>query len=170
MQIHFDGAGFKAEQLCAIQFNGELTNLKEHQYKDIDVFIKSKTGELKSCSVKDQLWSSGKFGGIQIETKLINTDNGKEQQGCFYTNQSDYYFWRITTAEYGDTWLVVQSSVLKGFVEANKHRLKAWATRPATEEKNRSYGRFYNRTEGLVIPVSEAITLGKLIPVKETKH
>ena len=148
MQVVFDGKGFKAEQIAAAQFNGKLVTDLAQQYKDIDVMIKAKDGSIKSVSVKDQLWSSEKFGGIQ--------------------NESDYYFWRFHTKQYGDSWLVVESSVMKQYVAENASHLRAWATKPATEAKNRSYNRRYDRTEGMVIQVAEAVKLGKLIPVKET--
>ena len=168
MQVVFDGKGFKAEQIAAVQFNGKLVTDLNQQYKDIDVLIPAKDGSVKSVSVKDQLWSSEKFGGIQIETVTTNTRTGQTMPGCFYQNESDYYFWRIYTKQYGDTWLIVESSIMKQYVAENASHLKAWATKPATEAKNRSYNRRYDRTEGMVIQVAEAVKLGKLIPVKET--
>ena len=168
MQVVFDGKGFKAESIAAQQFNGKLVTDLNQQYKDIDVLIPAKDGSVKSVSVKDQLWSSEKFGGIQIETLTTNTRTGQTMPGCFYQNESDYYFWRIYTKQYGDTWLIVESSVMKQYVAENASHLKAWATKPATEAKNRSYNRRYDRTEGMVIQVADAVKLGKLIPVKET--
>ena len=168
--VYFDGAGFKAEKLAATQFNGTLVTDLQQQYKDIDVMIKAKDGSLKSVSVKDQLWSSEKFGSIQVELKTINTRTGVSQNGCFYTNESDYYFWRIWTKDFGDTWAVIEASVLKDFVKQNLDTLKTWNTTAKTEEKNRSYGRRYDRTEGVVLKTSDLMQLGKLIPVKGTKN
>lgn len=167
--IIFDGEGFKAEAICASQFNGKLTNSKEHQYKDIDLFIKAKDGSVKSCSVKDQLRGTSKgFTSVQLELTTINTRTGAKRNGCFYTNESDYYFWRIWTAEYGDTWAVIETSILKEWVEDNKKSLRAWSTKPATEAKNRSYNRTYDRSEGVELEISVMKQLGKLIKVKET--
>lgn len=168
--VFFDGAGFKAEQLAATQFKGQLVTDLNQQYKDIDVLIKAKDGSTKSVSVKDQLWSSEKFGSIQVELNTINTRTGVSQKGCFYTNESDYYFWRIWTKEHGDTWAVIESSVLKDFVKQNMDTLKPWSTTAKTEEKNRSYGRRYDRTTGVVLKTSDIAALGKLIPVKGTKQ
>lgn len=167
--IKFDGEGFKAEAICASQFNGKLTNVKQDQYKDIDLFITAKDGTIKSCSVKDQLRGTSKgWTSVQLELTTINTRTGAKRNGCFYTNESDYYFWRIWTAEYGDTWAVIESVKLKEWVEDNKGTLRKWSTKPATEAKNRSYNRVYDRSEGVELEVSVMRELGKLIKVKET--
>lgn len=158
MSIYFDGSGFSAERLCAEQFNGTLTSEKEWQYKDVDLFIKG-----KSCSVKDQLGSSAKFNSIQIELQLINTDNNQSMKGCFYSNESDYYFWRVTTKDNGDSWVVVESEKLKHWVESNKDSLRPWTTTAYTERKNRSYGRTFNRSKGVVVTVEQLQALGKTI-------
>lgn len=168
--VIFDGAGFAAEKIAAKQFNGQLVTELAQQYKDIDLIVGAKDGSKKTVSVKDQLWSSEKFGSIQIELNTVNTRTGVTQQGCFYTNESDYYFWRIWTKDFGDTWAVIESSVLKDFVKQNLDTLKTWKTTTKTEEKNRSYGRRFDRTEGVVIKTQDLISLGKLIAVKGTKQ
>lgn len=160
MSIYFDGAGEAAERICAEQFNGTLTDEKKHQYKDIDLFIKG-----KSCSVKDQLHSSKKWGSVQVELQLINTDDDSSMQGCFYSNESDYYFWRIHTEEKGDSWCVIESAKLKALVEQKQHSFRKWYTTKATEARNKKYGRTFNRSVGVVIPVSELVKIGKVIKV-----
>lgn len=163
MTVYFDKAGMQAEALCAKQFNGELTNKKEHQFKDIDLFIRG-----KSVSVKDQLYSSKKFGAVQVELQLESTQQRKRMQGCFYSNESDYYMWRVFAPDVGDAWVGVASDVLKDWVGANTHKLRKWSTQAATEAKNRSYGRVYDRSSGLVIPLNELISLGKVTKVRST--
>lgn len=164
-KVMFDGAGFKAEQLAVQQFGGKLTSLKKHQYKDIDAFIPNRKGTIRSVSIKDQLWSSKKFGGIQLETRLTDTRTGKQMAGCFNTNKSCMYFWRIWTEEYGDTWFIVPVKVLKEYVRKHLSTVKRWSTNPNTESKNRSYNRTYDRAEGFTLMVKDIVHLGQLKPV-----
>lgn len=163
--VLFDGNGMAAEQIAAKQFSGVLTQKKEHQYKDIDLFVQGKDSEWKSVSVKDQLWSSGKYGGIQVELSLTNTRNGSTIDGCFKSNEADFYFWRVSV-DGKDSWLVVDCPSLKAYVEDNIASLKPWSTRPSTEEKNRAYNRTYDKASGVVIPVKDVIPLGKVLEVK----
>ncbi len=165
MSTYFDGAGMKAEALAQQQFNGVLATKLDDQYKDIDLFIQGKDKEWKSVSIKDQLWSSGKYGGIQIELALTNTRNMQSMQGCFYANQADYYFWRVSV-DGNDSWLVIDCQVMKAYVKQNIETLKTWQTRHGTEEKNRTYGRTHDRASGVTIPVTNLIALGKVLPVK----
>ena len=164
MTIYFDGAGMKAEALAQKQFNGVLATEKRHQYKDIDLFVKGKDKKWRSVSIKDQLYSSGKYGGVQIETQLTNTRTKATMKGCFYSNEADYYFWRVSI--HGcDSWLVIPCSVMKRYVEDNLNTLKTWTTRANTEEKNRAYGRVYDKASGVTIPVLNLLGLGKVIAV-----
>lgn len=165
MAVMFDGAGFQAEKLAAQQFKGILTNKKEDQYKDIDLFVQGKDKEWRSVSVKDQLWSSGKYNSIQIELSLTNTRTNQSIQGCFYTNQADYYFWRVSV-DGVDSWLVVSCFAMKQYVKENIESLKTWNTTAKTEEKNRTYNRTYDRASGVVIPLSVLLPLGSVIEVK----
>lgn len=161
MTVYFDKSGMQAEIICARQFNGKLTSKKEHQYKDIDLFIKG-----KSCSVKDQLQSSKRFGSVQVELKLHSTQRGKTMQGCFYSNESDYYLWRVWTPEKGDSWVGVATDALRAYVKAKGASLRKWSTSAATEAKNRSYGRVYDGSSGLVIPVADLVGIGKVTKVQ----
>ena len=161
MTVYFDNAGMQAEVLCAKQFKGELTKAKEHQFKDIDLFIQG-----KSVSVKDQLYSSKRFGSVQVELELKSTEKNKTMQGCFYSNESDYYIWRVHTPEKGDSWVSIASEKLKRWVQDNKHSLRKWSTTASTEAKNRSYGRVFDGSSGLVIPLAELINLGRVIKVR----
>lgn len=167
-KTYFDGAGMKAEALAHKQFGGVLATKLEDQYKDIDLFVQGKDKEWRSVSIKDQLWSSGKYGGIQIETSLTNTRNGSTMKGCFHSNEADFYFWRVSVNK-ADSWLVIDCSHLKSYVKANLNTLKTWSTREATEEKNRTYGRTYDKASGVVIPVTDILSLGKVIPVGGAK-
>ena len=169
MKTYFDGAGFSAEQIAVQQFKGKLVTDKAQQYKDIDAVLPTKKGVWNTVSIKDQLWSSKKFGGIQIETELVNTRNGKTMPGCFYQNESVMYFWRVWTKEHGDTWFIVKSSVLKEYVEKNKSSLKTWQTQQKTEAKNRSYNRAYDRAKGCTLWVKDITHLGQLKPVQGGK-
>lgn len=166
-KIKFDGSGFTAERIAAKQFNGELVDDKELQYKDIDLFIKSRTGVATPVSVKDQLYSSGRYGAIQIETKMTNTRTGATDVGCFYKSEAAYYLWRI---EYKgvDTWAVIEYKALQEFLGSNPSGVFTWSTLPATEAKNRSYNRYYDRAEGITIPLSvlEPV-VSRFIKVKE---
>lgn len=166
MKTTFNGAGFKAEKIAVTQFKGKLVTDLPSQYKDIDALLPTKKGKWNTASIKDQLWSSGKYGGIQIETELENTRNGKTIEGCFYKNESVMYFWRVWTKEHGDTWLIIKSSVLKAYVEANKDSLKTWQTQSKTEEKNRGFGRTYDRARGFTIKVDDIKSLGQMKPVE----
>lgn len=168
--VFFDGAGFKAEQLCVDQFNGKLLSDKANQYKDIDAVIKAKNGSSQLVSVKDQLWSSERYGAIQIETKLTNTRTGSVIPGCFAKCEADYYFWRVWTEELGDTWAIVKVSIMKKFIKDNQDTLKKWKTQEKTEAKNRSYGRSYDRAEGFVIPLEQLKSIAQLKPVEGVKH
>lgn len=166
-KTYFDGAGFKAEHIAVKQFNGKLVTDLEQQYKDIDALLPTKKGVLRTCSIKDQLKSSKQYGSIQIETKLTNTSNERHILGCFYKNQSQMYFWRVWTEKYGDTWLIIKSSVLQNFVEENKEHLRTWRTAKSTEAKNRSYGRKYDRAEGYTIPIKDLEEYAQLKPVEK---
>lgn len=168
MQVIFDGAGFKAEKLAASQFNGKLITDKKMQWKDIDAQVTAKNGSKQYISVKDQLWSSEKYGAIQIETKLTNTRTGESIKGCFYTCEASYYFWRIHTKEHGDTWAVISVSKMRSLVLNGGY--KSWRTQERTEEKNRSYNRTYDRAEGVVIPLCDLRQHAQLIPVEVTIH
>ena len=170
MQVIFDGAGFKAEQLCVAQFDGVLLSDKVNQYKDIDARITSKQGTKHSVSVKDQLWSSEKYGAIQIEMKLTNTLTGASMGGCFVKCEADYYFWRVWTQEFGDTWAIVPVKKMKEFIKTNAASLKKWKTQEKTEAKNRSYNRKYDRAEGYVVPMEELKKIAQLKPVEGTKQ
>lgn len=165
MSIRFDGAGFKAEQIAAKQFNGKLVTDLSLQYKDIDALIPAKDGSVKSVSVKDQLWSSNKYKAVQIEMQCMNTRTGAVIDGCFPKNQSDYYMWRVTV-DGADSWVVILSSKLKAFVTKHLERLKTYRTTMKVEEKNRSYGRTYDRTSGCIIPLTDLIELGTVYPVQ----
>ncbi len=167
MSVVFDGAGLKAEQLAAKQFNGKLVTDLQLQYKDIDVFIPAKDGSVKSVSVKDQKWSSNKFKAVQVELECENTRTGATVDGCFPKNESDYYLWRVTV-DGKDSWAVILSSKLQEFVYGNLERLKNYRTTARVEEKNRSYGRTYDRTRGKIIPLTELVKLGTIIPVRGT--
>lgn len=166
MSTVFDGAGFKAERIAQQQFNGVLATKLDDQYKDIDLFIQGKDKEWKSVSIKDQLWSSGKYGGIQIELTLTDTRTMNTMPGCFYANQADYYFWRVSVNG-NDSWLVIDCDVMKAYVKQNIETLKTWQTRQATEEKNRTYKRTFDRASGVTIPVVHLLSLGKVLAVKE---
>lgn len=164
--IKYDGEGTQAEILCAYQFNGRLTQQLEHQYKDIDLFIMSKDKEWKSCSVKDQLRGTSRgFTSVQIELEQFDSDTGHSIPGCFYANETDYYFWRVFYKGKAQ-WCVIPSSALKAFVEAHKEELKPWSTNTATGAKNRSMGRKYNMASGVELELEDMGKLGKWIPVK----
>lgn len=163
----FDGAGFKAEQLAQRQFGGELVKDLEMQYKDIDLVIKGSDGADYSVSIKDQLWSSGKYGGMQIETELYNSSNDKTMVGCFYSNASDYYLWRLEIKG-EDSWFIVKTQALRDWVEENKETLIPWKTRLATEQKNSSLGRYYNGAKGLTLTITDALlSIGSVKGVKK---
>lgn len=166
--IKYDKEGTQAEILCAYQFNGRLTQQLEHQYKDIDLFIQGKDKEWRSCSVKDQLRGTSRgFTSVQIELEQFDSDTGESIPGCFYANQTDYYFWRVFYKGEAQ-WCVIESSAMKGFVEAHKARLKAWSTGTTTGAKNRSMGRKYNMASGVELELEDMGKLGKWIPVKST--
>lgn len=169
--VIFDGAGFKAEQLVVAQFGGVLLSDKTFQYKDIDARVTSKNGTQALVSVKDQLWSSEKYGAIQIETKLTNTKTGASIDGCFLKCEADYYFWRVWTKEHGDTWAIVKVGKMKEYIAKNKETLKKWKTQEKTEAKNRSYGRKFDRAEGFVVPLAQLVEIAQLKPVEgQTKQ
>lgn len=169
--VFFDGEGFKAEQLAVAQFGGKLLSDKASQYKDIDALLQSKSGAMVTVSVKDQLRGTKKgFSSVQLELTTINTRTGAKLKGCFLKNESQYYFWRIWTAEYGDTWAIVESAKLRAWVKENYSTLRKWSTKPETEAKNRSYGRTYDRSEGVELEISVMKQLGQLKPVEGTEQ
>lgn len=169
-KVIFDGAGFKAERLAVMQFGGELITDKLRQWKDIDAVIETKQGINASVSVKDQLWSSERYKGIQIEVRLSNSRTGAAIDGCFLKCEADYYFWRVHTPEYGDTWAIVPTKKMKAFVRENKQSLKTWQTQPKTEAKNRSYGRKYDRACGYVITMEQLASFAYFKPVEVSIH
>jgi len=169
-KVIFDGAGFKAEKLAVMQFGGELVTDKRSQWRDIDAVIETKQGIKASVSVKDQLWSSERYKGIQIEVRLFNSRTGAVIEGCFLKCQADYYFWRVHTPEYGDTWAIVPTEKMKAFVKENQHTLKKWQTQPKTEAKNRSYGRKYDRACGYVITMEQLASIAYFKPVEVSIH
>ena len=164
--VHFDGKGFKAEQVAAQQFNGTLVTDLALQYKDIDVMVPAKDGSVKSVSVKDSVTGSKQWKNVQVELLTVNTRNSKTQPGCFVKNESDYYLWQVWW-EGKAQWVVVPSADLKAYVQENKARLRKFATTQAVEAMNRKFGRTYDRSEGVNIDIGVFVELGKLIPVKE---
>lgn len=164
-KVYFDGKGMDAESLAVKQFGGELTSVKEDQYKDIDAFITTKQGVRASISVKDQLWSSERYKAIQLELELTDSRTGRTMDGCFASCEADYYFWRIHTVEHGDSWAIIEVSKMQAYVVENYSRLKTWRTTHNTEAKNRSYGRTYDRAEGVTIPIIE---LSEIAMIRKT--
>lgn len=157
----------EAEEIASRQFNGHRVTELNQQYKDIDLIVTGTDNQQYTVSIKDQLWSSGKFGGIQVETQLTNTTTGQSMDGCFLNNDSDFYFWRITYQN-KDCWFIVKSSVLRRWVDHNKSSLHKWCTKHNTEEKNKQLGRKFNRAEGFTIRITEElIKLGKAVEVKD---
>lgn len=168
MTILFDGAGFEAEKLCVNQFRGQLLQDTNNQYKDIDCLVQTKKGRKYTASVKDQRTSMMKgYNTIQLELKQYNTKTGHSIDGCFVKNESDYYFWLVWYDNKAQ-WVIVKSKDLKEYVSKNKDTLKSWTTSPTTEAKNRSYGRKYDRSEGVMISVDVLKTLGKLQDLKSS--
>jgi hypothetical protein len=90
--------------------------------------------------------------------------------GCFVKCGADYYFWRVWTAEHGDTWAIVPVAKMKKFIKENAATLKKWKTQEKTEAKNRSYNRKFDRAEGYVVPMEQLVTIAQLKPVEEVKH
>lgn len=166
MTVKFDGKGFKAEKLCVNQFRGTLLSAKSFQYRDIDCYVKSKTGKQYTASVKDQTYSM-KLGydTIQLELKQTNTRTNRSIDGCFKKNESDLYFWLVY---YNDEvqWFMCESKKLKAYVKENIKSLKTWTTSPSTEQKNRSYKRTYDRSEGVMIDMETLLTFGALKPLE----
>lgn len=158
--------GQQAELLCAYQFNGRLTAELEHQYKDIDLFIKDKAGDWKSCSVKDQLRGTSRgWTSVQIELEQFDIDTDETMPGCFYKTQADFYFWRVEW-QGSAYWCVVPTIALQAYVEAHREVLTEWTTTYATGVRNRSQGRKYNMACGVEVELAELGKLGKWIPVK----
>lgn len=162
MTIKFDSYGFKAEHLCVAQFNGELITDLQQQYKDIDCLVRTKKGTKYTASVKDQVRSTKQgYNTIQLELEQVNTGNMKSTVGCFYKNESDFYFWLVhhSNAIY---WCIVKSKALKDFVAKNKEDLKTWQTTHKTEAMNKSYGRYYDRSKGVLVTIEQLKNLGEL--------
>lgn len=158
--VVFDKEGTEAERLCASQFNGTLVNDLTMQFKDIDVLIPSKTKELKTCSVKDQLRGTKKgYDSVQVELLLVDSDSGDSMQGCFYSNDSDYYFWRVWWKG-KERWCIIPSASLKEYIEENKESLNTWGTTNATAQRNKSMGRKYNKSSGVELPLSVMNEIG----------
>lgn len=157
--VVFSSKGFLAEEIAAKQFGGELVSDLEEQYKDIDLIIPSSVGNL-TVSVKDQSYSTKRgYATVQMELVLRDTDTLEEMQGCFLSNRSDYYFWRVW---YGgeDIWVIVKSEVLKTYVKENIDNLTQWNTTSNTNAKNREFGRKFNSSSGVVVGIEELISLG----------
>lgn len=161
-KVIFDGKGFKAEKLCAKQFNGETISSKHLQYQDIDCYVKSASGKKLTASVKDQTYSTKQgYDTVQIELEQTNTRTNSKINGCFHKNKSDYYFW-LVFYEGKEQWIIIKSSILKKYVQDNKDKLKKWCTSTSTESKNRSYNRTYDRSEGVMININTMAKLGQL--------
>ena len=161
-KVIFDGKGFKAEKLCANQFNGETISSKHLQYQDIDCYVQSTNGKQYTASVKDQTYSTKQgYTTVQIELEQTNTRTNSKINGCFHKNKSDYYFW-LVFYEDKEQWIIIKSSILKKYVQDNKDKLKKWCTSTSTEAKNRSYNRTYDRSEGVMINISTLAKLGQL--------
>lgn len=161
-KVIFDGKGFKAEKLCAKQFNGRTVSSKAMQYKDIDCYVKMKSGKEFTASVKDQTYSTKQgYDTVQVELEQTNTRTGSKINGCFHKNRSDFYFW-LVFYEGKEQWIIINSDKLKKYVRENKKDLKTWCTSSATEAKNRSYKRTYDRSEGVMINISTLAELGQL--------
>lgn len=161
-KVIFDGKGFKAEKLCAKQFNGETISSKHLQYQDIDCYVQSANGKKLTASVKDQTYSTKQgYDTVQIELEQTNTRTNSKINGCFHKNKSDYYFW-LVFYEGKEQWIIIKSSILKKYVRENKKDLKTWCTSSATEAKNRSYNRTYDRSEGVMININTMAELGQL--------
>ena len=162
MTIKFDSYGFKAEHLCVAQFNGELISDLQQQYKDIDCLVRTKKGTEYTASVKDQVRSTKQgYDTIQLELECINTNNLNSTLGCFHKNKSDYYFWLV---HYNGAihWCIVKSKALKDFVAKNQKDLKTWQTTHKTEIMNKNYGRYYDRSKGVLVTIEQLKNLGEL--------
>lgn len=165
MTIYFDGAGFEAEKLCVKQFNGELLTTTEFQYKDIDCFVRTKKGTQYTASVKDQRTSTKQgYTTIQLELEQVDTANNKSCVGCFYKNESDFYFWLVVHNN-KEQWCIIKTEVLKDYVAKNKSSLKTWQTKESTEAKNRSYNRKFDRSKGVMIDIKTLTKLGEVKPL-----
>lgn len=165
--IKWDGRGHAAEEVAAKQFNGELVEELELQYKDIDLIIPSVKDDCTyTVSVKDQTYSTGKgFKTVQIELELRDTLTGDTMQGCFYSNESDYYFWRVIF-EGDDIWVIVKSKVLKTYIHNNRDSLTQWHTTENTNRKNKALGRKFNSSRGVTMTIEDLISLGAVREVE----
>lgn len=165
-KVIFDGKGFKAEKLCANQFNGKTISNKAMQYKDIDCTVKMKSGKEYTASVKDQTYSTKQgYDTIQVELEQLNTRTGSKINGCFHKNRSDFYFW-LVWYENKEQWIIINSAKLKKYVRENESTLKTWTTSSATEAKNRSYKRTYDRSTGVMISIATLASMAQIKPLE----
>lgn len=63
-------------------------------------------------------------------------------------------------------WCIVKSANLKKYVKENKASLKTWQTTTKTENKNKQYGRYYNRSKGVMVDIETLKRLGELKELK----
>ena len=141
------------------QFGGERVTDLQQQYKDIDVIRNNKT-----VSIKDQLFSSNKYGNITLETKLKTLD-GKEMKGCFEVCEADYYGWLISHPVHKvPCWLVCSVQDLKDFVKSNN--VPTFSTRPETIQHNINQKRKFVYGEGFKLSIASLLNNDKFKFIK----
>lgn len=155
--------GEAAEVVFIEQFGGKrLTNLQE-QYADKDVIF-PKSG--RTYSIKDQIYSSGKYGGITVEMKLEDPTTGETQDGNLIYCEADTYGWAITWND-KPCWLLMHCKMLKKYVEENAKRFPLKSTMTNTTAQNAAQGRKFTKAWIHAIPLKNL--LGELTEGKDYK-
>lgn len=141
-----------AEHKFIKQFGGKRATALETQYKDIDVEF-PKTG--KTFSIKDQAWSSGKYGGITIE-HFTEAEDGSRMDGNFKYCEADTYGWLVTWNGVAQ-WLLIHCSVLKEYAAKNEERFKMKTTMASTTAQNASQGRKFTKAYITALPLKSLL-------------
>lgn len=155
--------GEAAEKVFIEQFGGRRVTDLPTQYKDIDVVF-PKSGA--TYSIKDQIYSSGKYGGITVEMKLEDPFTGATQDGNLLYCEADTYGWAITWQD-KPYWLLIHHSTLKDYVENNSQRFPLKTTMATTTAQNASQGRKFTKAYIHAIPLKNL--LGELTEGKDYK-
>ena len=141
--------GEKAEHLFVKQFGGKRATDMATQYKDIDIIHKQGT-----FSVKEQVWSSGKYGGITVEMFMEDAE-GNRMDGNAKVCEADFYAWGITHNGSAH-WLMIKPSALLRLIEEKGYPLKT--TMASTTAQNASQGRKYTKAHIHAVPLKDILS------------
>lgn len=156
MRYKMNKNGTRAEQAFTRQFNATSNVDRRMKLRGIDAILTTDSEEQITVSVKDQEYSSEKFGGITVETKMLNTVTGATRIGNLFASHADTYAWLVSIAGVRH-WLVFKAKSLRDYCELGGHA--EYHTTLESEARNRSVGRVFDRTMGYKFTLDQLLAL-----------